>query len=193
MWWCSSRQRQQCTARVRLSGGVLEPLGLDHNHPPPTYCITADAIGLKVFSKDAVATLKREFNEKLEKLLSRKKSNSAYFISRSRYEDFISEINIIKTKYHKDFEDYKMLANYDIIDSNGRKKLIKPKDECSSNIKFYVATDELFGVLHTMHILFQHADKDVMDAEIKTKYCNVSKEVIKLYLSCCENCKNKER
>ncbi|CAG9787369.1 unnamed protein product [Diatraea saccharalis] len=140
--------------------------------------------GLQIFSKSVIAALKKEFNDKLERLLSRKKSNSAYFISRSRYEDFITEINVIKSKYNKDFEDYKMLNNYDVIETNGRRKLVKPKDDSSSNVKFYVATDELFGVLHTMHILFNHANKDVMDSEIKTKYCNVSKEVIKLYLSC---------
>lgn len=144
-----------------------------------------------MFDKNIIAPLKQEFNEKLEKLLARKKSNSAYYINTARYQDFIREIKDIKRKYHKDFEDYKMLANYDVIEINGKERLVKPRDESSPVVKFYVSTNELFGVLHTMHLLFGHADKDDMENEIKTKYCNVSKEVIKLYLNCCKICNNK--
>lgn len=144
-----------------------------------------------MFDKNIVAPLKQEFNDKLEKLLSRKKSNSAYFINEARYEDFIKEIKEIKSKYHKDFDDYKMLASYDVLEINGREKLIKPDDENGSGVKFYVATNELFGVLHTIHLLFNHANKDVMETELKTKYCNVSKEVIKIYLGCCKTCNGK--
>lgn len=123
--------------------------------------------------------------------MARKKSNSAYFINSARYEDFIKEIKEIKNKYYKDFDDYKMLASYDILEVNGKEKLIKPSDDSNRNVMFYVCTDELFGVLHTIHLLFRHADKDVMEAEIKTKYCNISKEVIKIYLGCCKLCKDK--
>lgn len=109
-------------------------------------------------------------------------------MSEDRYEDFMKEIKEIKSKWRKNYDDYKLLANYDILEVNGKERLIKPKDE-SGSIKFYVATNELFGVLHTMHLLFNHADKDAMDTEIKSKYCNISKEVIKVYLSCCKTCK----
>lgn len=138
-----------------------------------------------------VAPMKNEFNMKLNKILARKKSNSAYLMTQERYQDFIKEIRFIKERPYKNYEDYKMLANYDVLDVNGRERLVQPKDDTNSTVKFYIPTNELFGVLHTMHLLFSHANKDVMDAEIKTKYCNVSKEVIKIYLSCCKVC-NKE-
>lgn len=134
--------------------------------------------------------MKNDFNQKLEKLMIRKKSNSAYIINESRYQDLINEVKETKSKRNKTFEDYKLLTNYDVLLINGREKLVKPIDESNSCIKFYVATNELFGVLHTMHLLFNHAGRDVMDNEIKTKYCNVSKEVIKLYLMGCQVCKD---
>lgn len=122
--------------------------------------------------------------------MGRKKSNSVYLMNQERYQDFIREVKDIKRKKIKSFEDYRMLANYDILEFNDKEKLIKPKDDIiNSAVKFYVSTDDLFGVLHTMHLLLNHADKDTMDREIKTKYCNVSKEVIKIYLMLCKVCK----
>lgn len=146
-----------------------------------------------MFSENYIAPIKSEFNEKLDKLMGRKKSsNSMYLINRERYQDFIREVKEIKTKKIKSFEDYRMLANYDILKLDDKEKLIKPKDDDpKATVKFYVSTEDLFGVLHTMHLLFEHADKDTMDREIKTKYCNVSKEAIRIYLTCCTICRFK--
>lgn len=145
-----------------------------------------------MFSENYIAPIKKEFNDQLEKLMGRKKSNSVYLMNRERYQEFIREVKEIKRKKIKSFEDYRMLANYDIVEFNDKEKLIKPKDDFpNSSVKFYVSTDDLFGVLHTMHLLLNHADKDTMDREIKTKYCNVSKEVIKLYLPFCKVCRYK--
>lgn len=134
--------------------------------------------------------MKKEFMERLDKLINRKKSNSINYINQTRYQDFIEEVKVLKNKRSKGFEDYKTLANYDVLEVNGKNRLIKPKDELN-NIKFYIPTDELFGTIHTMHILYAHADLDALEAHIKSKYCNVSKEVIKMYLSCCQTCNKK--
>lgn len=132
--------------------------------------------------------MKNEFNDKLNKLISRKKSNSINFINESRYQEFITELKVIKSKEYKTFEDYKMLSNYDILEVNGRDRLIK-STEHSSHIRFYVPLNELYGVIHTMHVLFNHAELNELENQIKHKYCNVSREVIKIYLSCCNVCK----
>lgn len=135
--------------------------------------------------------MKTEFKNKLEIYLKRKKTN-ANLITRENYQEFINEVKGIRNKWDKNFDDFKILAHYDILEVNGREKLIMPMDGVNS-VRFYVATDELFGVLHTMHLLYNHADKEVMDREIKTKYCNVSKEIIKIYLTCCNVCKDKSK
>lgn len=132
--------------------------------------------------------MKNEFNDKLNKLISRKKSNSINFINESRYQEFITELKVIKSKDYKTFEDYKMLSNYDILEVNGRDRLIK-STEYPRHIRFYVPLNELYGVIHTMHVLFNHAELNELDNQIKHKYCNVSREVIKIYLSCCNVCK----
>lgn len=147
--------------------------------------------GFELFAKNRVEPLKKEFNLKLSTILSRKKNNSAYYMTRERYQDFINEVKVLKSKQNKEFYDFKTLANYDAINVNSKERLIKPKTEVNESIKFYVSTDELFGVLHTMHLLLKHPGLDVMDSEIKTKYCNVSKEIIKMYLGICTSCSNK--
>lgn len=118
----------------------------------------------------------------------RKKSNSAYYLTRERYQDFIDEVKQLKNKWDKSFYDFKTLANYDVLQVGDREKLIQPKDESNSTVKFYVPTDELFGVLHTMHLLLNHPTLEDMQTELKTKYCNISKEVIKIYMETCKVC-----
>lgn len=129
--------------------------------------------------------MREEFQAKFDKLLFRK-SNSPCYINDHRYRDFIKELKEVKNKLNKSFEDYTFLASYDVLDVNGRERLIRPKE--GNTIKFYVKTDELFGILHTIHLLFNHANVEEMDEQIRRKYCNVSKDAIKLYITCCKRC-----
>ncbi|KAH9631437.1 hypothetical protein HF086_014282 [Spodoptera exigua] len=136
--------------------------------------------------------MKKEFYEKLNKVISRRKSNSVYLMDSLRYRDFINEVKEVKSKQSKTFEDYKMLANYDVLCVNGRERLVLPNEVCA-HPKFYVSTEELFGVLHTMHLLFEHANKEVMKKQINVTYCNVSGEVINIYLACCKKCNDNKK
>ncbi|VVC90621.1 unnamed protein product, partial [Leptidea sinapis] len=158
-WYCS-KQHSGCKARINMN---------------------ADGNKYLEFSKKYLQPMKTEFNEKLSKLIGRKKSNSIYYINEARYEDFINDIKEVKNRRLKTYEDYKYLANYEVLEINGRERLVKPKND-SEVMKFYVKIDELFGVLHTIHILFEHANRDTMDVEIKSKYCNISKDAIKFFL-----------
>ncbi|CAH2085741.1 unnamed protein product [Euphydryas editha] len=191
-WYCS-KQYKDCKARIHMDKNwKIKTLHVDHNHEAPKIVVTAAGeyytVGLKMFSKSIITQMKNEFNEKLNKLVNRSKSNSINFINETRYQEFIAELKVIKSKESKTFEDYKILSNYDILEVNGRDRLIRSNED-SKNIQFYVPTDELYGVIHTMHILFNHAKLNELDNQIKHKYCNVSREVIKIYLSCCNFCK----
>lgn len=132
--------------------------------------------------------MKMEFNKKLNRIMTRKKNNSIYLIDSQRYNDFVRDIKEIKNKRNKEYDDYKTLASYDVLNICGKDRLVLPKTESNACIKFYVCSNELFGIIHTMHLLLNHADKDVLEKELKTKYCNVSKEVIKIYTSLCQIC-----
>ena len=54
----------------------------------------------------------------------------------------------------------------------GEKKLQK------RNTSFlYVSDVDLFDVIHTIHVATGHGARDVMNARVKKKYANVTKEV----------------
>lgn len=147
--------------------------------------------GLRQFIENHITPIKREFDKKVENLMRRKKSNSAYLMTHLKYQEIISEVRETKEKWNKDFVDFRMLANYDILKVNGVDRLIQPKTDVNPHLKFYVHVGELFSVLHTMHLLLKHAGREQMDKELKTKYCNVSKEAIRIYLTCCKICNEK--
>ena len=89
-----------------------------------------------------------------------------------------------------------------------------------SNIRYYCKTEELFDVLETAHVNIGHKRTrgkrrrfvcgsqkhffvssflnscfflSVMEAEMKKKYCNVTRQLIDLYLALCEQCQLKEK
>ncbi|KAG6441717.1 hypothetical protein O3G_MSEX001973 [Manduca sexta] len=136
-----------------------------------------------------VLKMESEFNQKMSQLLSRKKSNQGYLMNTVRYQELIEEVKSTKQRRNKDFDDYRLLGNFDVLNISGRERLIQPKDEGNQCLKMYLPIEELFSGLHTVHLLNNHADKDIMAVQVKAKYCNVTKEVIKIYLSCCIVCK----
>lgn len=134
--------------------------------------------------------MKEEFNEKLKKLMSRKKSDNVHFLSDAKYQDIVDEVKSLKDKDSKSYHEFFTLQNFDFIEINGKHRLIKPKDAYNST-KYYLRLDELFGALHTMHLLHNHNDLNDLNDRIKERYCNISKEVVKMYVSCCQICMNK--
>jgi len=89
-----------------------------------------------------------------------------------------------------------------------------------SDILYYCKTEELFDVLETAHVNIGHKRTrgkrhcfvcesqniififsflnfcfflSVMEAELKKKYCNVTRQVIDLYLALCEQCQLKKK
>ena len=143
-----------------------------------------------MFSAQKVLAMKKEFNEKLQRLISRKKPDNINFLDEAKYQDIVDEVKAIKDKHSKTYHEFNMLENFDYIEINGRYRLIKPKD-ANNSTKYYIRFDELFGVLHTMHLLHSHDVLNELSVHIKERYCNISKEVIKIYLSCCQVCKNR--
>jgi hypothetical protein len=69
-------------------------------------------------------------------------------------------------------------------------KLIVPVSE-NNEIKYYVHNEELFDVIHKVHLSIRHGGRNRMEHEINTKYKNITRDMIMLYLNSCESCKRK--
>ena len=66
-----------------------------------------------------------------------------------------------------------------------------PVTEDNSVILHYVHTEELFNLLHDTHLKIGHGGHTWMEKELQTKYKNVTKEIITLYLQVCKLCETK--
>jgi hypothetical protein len=69
-------------------------------------------------------------------------------------------------------------------------KLIVPVFE-NNEIKYYVNNEELFDVIHKVHLSIGNGGRNRMEYEINTKYKNITRDMIMLYLNSCESCKRK--
>ncbi|CAH2267923.1 jg8385 [Pararge aegeria aegeria] len=167
-WYCSNAY---CKAKVHMDKtSRITFCFTEHNHVAPKLHRLSNGLkSSKDFSGTTILPMKKDFMEKLDKLMTRKKSNSINYICKNQYQDFIAEVKVLKNKSSKEFEDYKTLANYDVLEVYGRDRLIKPKDEVNG-IKFYIPTSELFAALHTMHVLYGHCDLDALETRIKIKF-----------------------
>jgi hypothetical protein len=69
-------------------------------------------------------------------------------------------------------------------------KLIVPVSE-NNEIKYYIHNEDLFDVIHKVHLLIRHGGRNRMKHEINTKYKNITRDMIMLYLNSCKSCKRK--
>lgn len=117
---------------------------------------------------------------------------------------------------------YRRLKRYDVMIIGDTERLIERASEKNndSNIRYYLKLEELFEVLETAHVTMGHKKTrsntaffaffclmkkpslqvvlfkffffSVMEAELKKKYCNVTRQAIDLYLLFCEQCEMKK-
>lgn len=88
-------------------------------------------------------------------------------------------------------EEYQRLRKYNVVSTKGIEKLIVPVKE-SNLIKYYVHIEEIFQVLHDAHIAIGHGGRNHMEKELSTKYKNITREMIVIYLNLCEICQKKQ-
>jgi len=72
------------------------------------------------------------------------------------------------------------------------KKLIFPVNE-NENILYYLRESELYYVLKNIHPSISPGGQDGMIKELSNKYKNIARSIIKLFLSLCEPCQQKQK
>jgi len=136
--------------------------------------------------------MRQKFYNALSDLLKNKREDNKSFLNKEEYMLRLQEVKLAKEKIgKKSAKDYRYIRKYDIITLNGQERLIKSISNNSENVHYYVSNDELFDILHDSHIAIGHGGRDRMVYELKTKYCNITKETIMIYLSLCMHCEKK--
>lgn len=137
--------------------------------------------------------MRAAFESKLEALLS-STQNSTTLISEDIYQQYVAETKEAKERRRNVLElnvkHYLRLNRFDVMMVGDNDKLIK-KQEDSSSIIYYCPVKEMFDVLHLAKL--GHKREKAMEMELKRKYCNITREVTKLYLSLCQPCGQKKK
>jgi len=142
------------------------------------------------------AEMKKKFDESITAVLSSKRMDNSAYLSEHEYQKKIADVKsadeALKTSgMKKSVRDYRLVRKYGILNLNGNEKLIKPVENASENILYYVKNEELFDVLHSTHSSVGHGGRDRMLNELKKKYCNITKETMMVYLHLCIPCQKK--
>lgn len=103
-------------------------------------------------------------------------------MNNEKFDCRIEDVNISKTQT-KCKKNYRNIRKYDVILINDKERLIKAMNHDNDSIRYFVKNGELFNILHSTHIAIGNGGRDCMMAEIKLKYCNITKETIIIFSS----------
>ena len=118
------------------------------------------------------------------------------YIYREKYEQFINELKEAKTLKTKQPVHYRRLKRYELVNINGTERLIAPvtkENQDNQLIRYYVWYEELFQVIHRLHLATKHGGRDKIVKQSKLIYKNVTREAVEVYLLVCETCQNKRQ
>lgn len=130
------------------------------------------------------------FYSKLQVLLSGKDdSGRSFIIDDVRYAEIIREVKEAKEKkkngYPLSSKQYRRLNRFDVINIGESEMLIEKTEGQMTDIKYFCRIEEMFNVINTPHLKIGHKREKAMEAELKKKFCNITREVIKIYLDLC--------
>ena len=136
--------------------------------------------------------MERKFYEQLDAKTENKKKNNS-FLNGEKYESLIQEISQLKRGQRKEPRDYQLLKRYDVVQIGNTVILIYPVAEENSSMKYYARKEDIFGVVHQVHLAIGHGGRNRMIKETQTNYKNITAESIMLYLSLCVPCLKKSK
>ncbi|GFU95976.1 KRAB-A domain-containing protein 2 [Trichonephila clavipes] len=93
----------------------------------------------------------------------------------------------------KEPRDNSLLNSYDVMIVENKSKLIYPVKGGVSTIQYYVTDSELFHVLHEADLAIGYGGHDSILKELSTKYKNVTRHDIEMYIHLCEPCQKKQK
>jgi len=131
--------------------------------------------------------MESKFYEHLNKVFETKKANST-FISESKYYEIINYSKQLKLEKKTNS---KLKKKYYVMTVQGEKKLIMQITAEGNCVKLYAFNEELFKIVHDIHLSIGHGGRNRMKYEINKKFKNITRETITSYLNFCESCERK--
>ena len=119
----------------------------------------------------------------------KKKSNNV-FLSKIKYNEVLKGVKRLKSETKLRPNDYKLLKRYDIINVSNIDKLIVLVTD-SNTIKYYDYKEELYKIVHDVHLQTGHRGRNQREHELNAKYKNITRECLMIYLNLYELCQRK--
>jgi len=114
-------------------------------------------------------------------------------VSDKRYYQLIKDNDSAKSKNKKKTCDYWLLKKYHVLLVNNNNKLIYPVKNNDNNILYYTKESDVFDVLHDAQQSLEHGGRDRMLYELNSKFKNITRSEVDIYLSLCELCQLKHK
>ena len=130
---------------------------------------------------------KIKFYEKISAEQSKKGKNSRV-LTREHYNQTVSRLKALENNMEpRVSSDSNIVRRFALlrVEVNGIvvEKLVKP----GTNLRF-IPLEDLFYVIHDLHLQKGHAGRDIMQKSVSSQYCNVTVEHINIYRSFCLTC-----
>lgn len=131
---------------------------------------------------------KEMFTLETSKRLERKRANCKV-LTLTKYNELLARIERIKNRGPCSSvpSDYKVIKRYDVIEIDSEHRIVN-----KNTGKILVFAEEMYDIIKTAHIEAKHGGRDQTFRRIKTKYDNITTEMIVLFIEKCE-CQYKRR
>ena len=136
---------------------------------------------------DSIEDHKNKFNEKVLEGQAKKGKNSR-MLTKEHYLTTVERLKQLENlSEQRNLTDYNLMRRFALlrVESGGNivEKLVKP----GTNSRF-VPFEDLFDVIHEVHIEKGHSGRDIMQKHMATRFANVTTDHINIYRSFCEKC-----
>ena len=135
--------------------------------------------------------MEEEFNKQISQLYSGDKKSVLF--EKEEYFNLMQELKDSSSAKAKTPRQYYILKKYEILLCGDTEKLIKKRIDAGDDAVYFVHKDEMFEIVKRAHISTGHGGRDKMMKVLSQKYANITREVIELYKSLCEECVKKRK
>lgn len=122
------------------------------------------------------------------------KRNYTVIFTKEKYDKILNMIQGAQFKAQKTREEYQYCRRYAAVTINGSSKLVVPDNGVApENLQYYVHDTDVFDILYDVHVNCGHGGRDKLVAKLHSQYKNITREIIVMFLKCCEICQMKAK
>lgn len=141
-------------------------------------------------AEDSVA-FRQEFDNHHHEMLSKKRQDNNHTLSCEEYNTILDDLRDIQSKRFETQLHYRRMVRFQTCTVSGKERFINPLQNPDNPRRYFVADDELLDVSHKLRTGYVHFGRNQIQEMPRKTHCNITKEIICLFLSLCKSCQRK--